>query len=587
MVLLATACSGSTNSDASDPAAPEDEPAVGSTTNESGDDESEVATEGSVAVIEQELDWSSCLGNLECTTILVPLDYDDPDGETVELAVTRWLASDRDNRIGTLFVNPGGPGFGAAFLVDSFANFAILELSEWFDIVGIDPRGTGSSNAIDCNSDWEEDINTPLTEEDGLADDVEEFIEDFQQMGAECLDEHGLDYLASITTENAARDHESVRILLGDEPMNFFGASYGTTLGSVYATMFHENLRSLVLDGAVLPDAGLLSPGEVADLQLQLDRIETSCSAWEDCPLGDKGWIASLEALERNLLDGPIGPLTLGEFQNVASLTFSAPEFMADVAAGVDEALDGDGTRLSNLSNSFITPLPGSGNPAEFAGGLPAIHCADGIEWSMVDSANVLSVAEDTAAASPDIGPFFGIPCDQWPVHGDGLPAIDYRGTAPVLVIGNTGDAITPLRYAVDMVEAFGDQARLLTWDATGHVAFSFGSNCIDFHTLDYLVDLVLPPVDTVCPLEAVLGVQVDDNLTIEEVGAGTAADTLGIEPGDRIVSVDGEEFSTIEELPRFEAGDSDELVLERDGNELEFQVDHALPEWELWRQAE
>ncbi len=582
VAVFATACSGATDS-----AEPE-QPASGSDSGDGAEtSELGVDTTGTVAVIDQDLDWQRCLENLECTTVVVPLDYDDPTGETTELAVTRWVSEDPEERIGTLFVNPGGPGFGADFLVDSLANFAILELGIFFDIVGIDPRGTGSSNPIDCNSDWVEDINTSLTEADGLADDVEAFIADFQEMGAECLEEHGAEYLASITTENAARDHEAVRILLGDEPMNFMGASYGTTLGSVYATMFPDNLRSLVLDGAVLPDAGLLSPDEAEDVQLQLERIEASCDAWEDCALNGQGWIESFDALEAKLIDGPIGPLTLGEFQNVAGLAIAAPSFMGDVAFGVSEALDGDGTSLSELSNFLLTPLPETGNPAEFAGGLPAIHCADGIEWSMVESAQVLQVAEETAAANPDLGPFFGIPCDQWPVHGDGLPAIDYRGTAPVLVIGNTGDAVTPVRYAAEMVGAFGDRARLLTWDATGHVAFGFGSNCIDTLTLDYLVDLVLPPDGTVCPLEGLLGVELEEDLTILDVGRGSTADALGIEVGDRILSVDGVEISTFFDLPRFAAGQTDVLVLERDGEQVQVEATFDLPEWELWRQAE
>ena len=580
LLLVVAACSSSSEAVGDEPAVPEEDSADDVATSDpsaSGVDDSELA------IIDQEIDWERCFGGAECARILVPQDYDDPDGKSTEIAVTRTLATDPANRIGTLFVNPGGPGFGADFYVQSLVDFGPRELSQRFDIVGIDPRGTGSSNAIDCNSNWEEDINTPLTLDDGLADDIDLAIEDFVAMGAECVDEYGVDYLASITTENLARDHEAVRILLGGEPMNFLGASYGTTLGSVYATMFPDNIRSLVLDGAVLPDAGLLIPDEIVDLEIQLERLDASCEAWADCPLPD-GWIAAAEELEATLEKGPIGPLTLGEFFNTVGVPFSAPSWMPDLAFGMADALDGDGTTLDSLNDFLLTPLPGTGNPAEYAGGLAAIHCADGIEWSQVDSTELLSVAEDTAAANPDFGPFIGIPCDLWPVQGDGLPAIDYRGDAPVLVIGNTGDAITPLRYAEQMAEAFGDQARLLTWDATGHVAFSWGSSCIDDLTMAYLIDLTLPDEGTICPLTGLIGIELEEDLTIIEVIPESPAALAGFQVADRIISIDGVAIEGFADFPTLAAGDTAAFVVDRNGESVELSVAPAYPEWELWR---
>ena len=466
---------------------------------EAADGDSADEDDPSVDLTSQELMWSGCGNDLECTTVLAPLDYEAPTGATVELAITRALAGNPDARIGNLFVNPGGPGSPAELLVNGLANFGPPELGESFDIIGIDPRGTGGSNAIDCNSNWIEDINTPLTIEDGLADDVDAFLADFGAMAAECEEEHSIEYLASITTENAARDHEFVRILLGDEPMNFFGASYGTTLGSVYATMFPGNIRALVLDAPVLPDDGLVGREHLPDLELQIARLDASCDAWVDCPVGNQGWLNALDDLEEQLIEGPIGPLTLGEFSTVVSLTIPAPSFFPDVAFGVAEALDGNGGPLAELNGFFLTPLPETGNPAEFAGGFAAIECADGVAWDFVPSQDTLTVGEETLAEAPEAGPFFGLPCDLWPVQGDGLPSIDYRGDAPVLIIGNTGDAITPLRWAEAMVEDFGDAARLLTWDATGHVAYSFGSQCIDAHTTTFFLSVELPPEGTVC----------------------------------------------------------------------------------------
>ena len=574
IMLVAGACSSSTDDAAGGPAEPEDDQAELNTS---------TVPDSGLAVIDQEIDWERCFGQAECARILVPQNYDDPDGKSTEIAVTRTLATDPANRIGTLFVNPGGPGFGAAFYVESLIDFGPLELSQRFDIVGIDPRGTGSSNAIDCNSDWEEDLNESLTLDDGLADDIDLVIDDFEAMGAECVDEYGVDFLASITTENLARDHEAVRILLGDEPMNFLGASYGTTLGSVYATMFPDNIRTLVLDGAVLPDAGFLALDEVTDIEVQLERLEASCEAWADCPLPG-GWISALDELEATLEKGPIGPLTLGEFYNTVGVPISAPTWMSDIAFGMADALNGDGQTLASLSDFLLTPLPGTGNPAEYSGSLEAIHCADGIEWFQVDSSELLSVAEESFAAYPDFGPLIGIPCDLWPVEGDGLPAIDYRGDAPVLVIGNTGDAITPLRYAVEMAEAFGDQARLLTWDATGHTAFAFGSSCVDDLTLEYLIDLTLPEEGTVCELSGLIGIELEDDLTVIAVTPGSPAEAAGFQVGDRVTAIDGLTIDTFGDFPMLNAGQRRVFGVDRDGESIEVEATPAFPEWELWR---
>ena len=156
-----------------------------------------------------------------------------------------------------------------------------------------------------------------------------------------------------------------------------------------------------------------------------------------------------------------------------------------------------------------------------------------------------------------------------------------------MLIIGNTGDSITPLRWAEAMVEDFDGAATLLTWDAIGHVAFSFGSTCIDEHTITYLLELELPPADTVCGIDGQFGVQVNPNLEVDEVTPGSGADLAGIQQGDRIISIDRTPVATLTDVAPPSAGVATTLEVDRDGTILEFTATPELPPWELWRLAE
>ena len=533
--------------------------------------------------------FESCGGVVECAIVQVPMDYADPDDKTVDLHLTRRPATGEP--IGTLFMNPGGPGGSAEQMIRDL-QFAPQPLLERFHIVGIDPRGTGKSGAIDCNTNWNEDATTPLTPEDGLADDLDAWVEDFAEMAAVCEERYGIDYLASLTTENAARDMETIRVALGDEPLNYLGYSYGTAIGSVYATLFPDSIRSMILDAAVPTNPPDGTSGDRAtDIEQALMRLEQSCELWTECPLEDVALLDAIDEVRQILVaTGSIGPLELDTYEIAVEALIYAPATMPDVARGLAQALNGRGVTLAEMGDFFRTPLAVGDGFEEYAGAYAAIVCADG--WTMESGTvpELLPEAERTQAAAPRFGPRWDVPCDLWPVSGSGIAEVDYTGSTPILVVGNTHDAITPLAWGADLAEDLGPNATLLTWDGSGHTITLFGASpCVDDHALAYLIDGVVPSANTTCPSIGLVGIgDVSSNpAVVQEVTPGGPADLAGIRRGDEILEIDGIPVKVSEDVVPGAAGEVMNIRIQRGDEQLEFSIIRAPLPWELWRTAE
>lgn len=532
-----------------------------------------------------DLSFTPC-GAAECATLDVPLDYDDPSGPTVPIHVTRHAAT--GDRVGVLFLNPGGPGGSLEDMVAGMGQFGPPPLTEAFDLVGVDPRGTGKSGQINCNANWEEDLAQQISIDDGLADDIAAVTADFEASAEQCEADYGIDFLSSITTENAARDIESVRTALGGEPLNYLGYSYGTAIGAVYATLYPDSIRSMILDGAVPTGP---SPSDVesraASVDTTLQRLDLSCRLWEECPIRDVGLLEAAEQVRMTLAeDGSIGMLRPHALQAAINGMVAIPWVMPDLAEGLSQALEGSGGLLNDIGSSFLTPLP-DGGFQEFSGAAEAIICADGWDIVATDASELLGQAERTVVYE-DAGPNWGLPCNLWPVEGNGIPAADYTGDAPILVVGNTYDAITPLRWSEELADRLGPNASLLTWDGSAHTAVFNGSRCVDDHALAYLMDGVVPEPGTVCALRGLIGLGFSSNpVVVNRVTAGSSSDLAGVEIGDRIVEMDGREIQFDSDVLDGFVGDEVELTVERDGALLELSMVRGVPVWELWRTAD
>ena len=439
------------------------------------------------------IEWESCGGN-ECAELTVPLDYDDPDGETIPVVVERARAS--DDRIGAIFVNPGGPGASATQLVGAAANLLPSEVTERFDVVGVDPRGVGGSSTLDCGPSNEllygvdASIDSP-EDEAALLDISEQYVN-------ECEAEHG-ELLAHVGTAEVARDMDSVRAAMGDEQLNYLGFSYGTAIGQVYADLFPERVRTMVLDGVLeLGPTGLeLAHDQAAGFELALDRFVADCDASTRCPAGPDSR-ATLDAvlaaseqpggIPAPGADRPAGP---GEATLGISYAMYSQSLWPQLGDALADAADGDGSGLVDLANGYL----GIGGFEVYF----AVNCLD-FEWPH-DPDDVLAAAKMTARESPTVGEALVndyIRCAMWPVEPEPLDTTSAPGAPPIVIVSTTGDPATPYEAGVRVAEQL-ESGVLVTNEGDGHTVVLDGKDCITDIVTTYLIDEVPPEDGTTC----------------------------------------------------------------------------------------
>ena len=480
----------------------------------------------------QQLDWGSCAAlatsedtkfyrsaSLQCADLTVPLAYDDPQGQTVTLKVLRKPATDQNNRIGSVVFNPGGPGGSGIEIVGSFGAYGIgKELNTSFDMVGFDPRGVGASvPEIRCQTDAERDASRAANFRTRTQEDVDAANAAAQAIAQGCATlsgaEQGIDgatFLANVGTRDVAKDLDVLRAVLGDNKLTYVGFSYGTSIGTVYAEQFPENVRAMILDGAVDPDSDPDADNiaQTAGFQGAFDDFSTWCSKQTECALGtdpDKA-TAAFQALARPLLDTPL-PLADGRamtFQDAVTGTIQAlyaESLWESLGTALQDFKNGDGTALMGLAD-YYDGRDASGHYSNFLDAFQAISCIDGSRET--DPAQADAVAAKIADAAPfaatgDTPRGIKDPCEFWPAEPTLSPhAPDVTGLPQILVISTTGDPATPYEAGVKLAAALG--AELLTVDGTTHTAFlGIGSSCVDDAGTTYLTTLELPPPDTTC----------------------------------------------------------------------------------------
>ncbi|MGD9526184.1 MAG: alpha/beta hydrolase [Pseudonocardia sp.] len=454
----------------------------------------------------QQLDWGSCDSfaisaadgevyadpALECARLEVPLDYAAPDGRTAQIAVLRH-ATDQ-HKIGSLVVNPGGPGGSgtqlAAYLAGTFGDGP-------FDLVGFDPRGIGASTPkLDCLTDAAALAYRADLDVDPSPAGVAQAEAETRDYIAACTERSGgLDVLANSGTRDVARDLDVLRAALGDRRLTYLGYSYGTLIGSTYAEMFPGNVRALVLDGAVDPaqPSDDETVAQLAGFQAAFEVYAADCATAAECPLGTDPAAATavFQQLTRPLVTAPVpasNGRTLG-YNDAVTAVISAlydPRGWPALTDGLADLKSGDGAALLALADAYYeldTDV------------LTVVRCAD--DERITDRAEAAAFSQRLAAAAPFADP--GTPvvgaldvCGLWPVpptssrhvpHADGLPT--------VLVVSTTGDPATPYSAGVALADAL--DARLLTVEGTRHGAVGLGWSCVDDVAADYLVDLTLP----------------------------------------------------------------------------------------------
>lgn len=473
------------------------------------------------------LRWHTCAGpagrqGFQCATARVPLDYTDPTGRTIAIAVIRHRATGPGPRLGSLFINYGGPGGqGVADLPPTY-HLVPARLRQRFDIVSFDPRGTGLSTAVRCfRSGADEDrlfAGLPAGFPVGPAQ-TRRWIATFATLGRLCQQRVGW-LLPHLATADAARDMDLLRRAAGDPGLNYLGLSYGTYLGATYANLFPGRVRALVLDGAITPTdwarprrAGgvplstLLRTGQDLGMRATLGQFLSlcgragprRCAFSAGTPLATR---AKYVTLLRRLRRRPIGTLTYaGLVHHVGSelyAVFPVAAFHRQGWANLARLLQ------SAWRASGHRPVTGwraatSGYPWEEQ--QTAILCADSPNPRAPASYPIQGAFASGRAGAfgPDVT-WISEPCATWPArdaHGYYGPW-NHPTARPVLVVGNSYDPGTPYPGALGLTRELA-RARLLTLDGYGHTAFINPSRCVDGYEAEYFVTGALPPPGTVC----------------------------------------------------------------------------------------
>lgn len=448
---------------------------------------------------------------VECTRLSVPLDYAEPSGETIRIGVLRRPAGDESERIGSLMVNPGGPGVAGLSTAASLAA-ENEDLADRFDFVGFDPRGVGSSEpTISCVTGEERDADRADDSElDASPAGVARAEQENRDYATNCEQrtEFGSDMLANLGTRDVVKDMDVLRSALGDEKLNYVGFSYGTRIGSTYAETFPDSVRAMVLDGAVDPNKDPVEEvvAQGKGFQEAFDDFVTWCLDQQDCPFTSASSAnADYQALVRPLAESPIDvgdgrPLSYEDATTGTVQALYSEQLWDHLQTGLNELQQHRGDTLMMLADLYLERST-DGEYTTTQDAFVAIRCVD--DPRVTDPAKVAEVNERYKAAAPFLDD--GNPpstardsCAFWPVPNTGQPHLpQVEGVPPILVISTTGDPATPYQAGVSLAKALN--GALLTFEATQHTVFLQGNSCVDEAGTDYLTDGTLPSEGTRC----------------------------------------------------------------------------------------
>ncbi len=463
-----------------------------------------------------QITWAACGPQLECASVPVPLDWGHPNGPTIALAVARHLASHPKQRIGSLFINSGGPGdSGVGFAAERGQALDAMTGGR-FDIVGWDLRGgAGASAPVRCFADASEragfwqDLPVPTTRAE-----QRRYLAKTIALARRCGEQNG-ELLAHISTADTARDLNYLRRLVGDQQLTYFGESFGTLIGQTYANLFPRRVRAMALDSVVDPVASAAGTEAVAASGLaDTDRVYHQflrlCQAAGPgrCALAGHGPVAPrVNRLLSRLRQAPIpapsadppGELTYGEALTALKLAgLPDPSLWPVAAAALEEAIQGDASLAETIARGATTDqvrmLVQEQGAALVCADSPARHPARA--WLRV----VDRLEDVSRIGGPVVGWQLAV-CASWPTSSANRYTGPWNATTrnPILVIGTRFDPNTPLRNARLAAQRLGN-AVLLTHDGYGHLSQRDPSACVVRATRSYLINLTTPPPGTVCP---------------------------------------------------------------------------------------
>ena len=461
------------------------------------------------AVVPPPIAWKACRGGFQCATLAVPLDYAAPAKGNVSLRLIRIRATNPARRIGSLLVNPGGPGVSAVDFLRDFAGGSTPEaLRRQFDLVAFDPRGTTGTAPVKCLTTGELDRFFHVDQDPDDAAEVKALDDQSKALAAGCKRRSGR-ILPHMSTADAARDMDSVRAALREPRLTYLGYSYGTALGAAYLDLFPTKVRAMVLDGALDPrstwDQVVIGQARGFDRALTsflgwCNRTPRSC-AFRTSVEGDLGeaYDRIRARVEAKPVPG-IGNRTVGpaELYFGAGQALYSTSYWESLGTALAELLDGQGSVMLQLSDLYLDR--GESGYENTIEANYAVNCVD--RPYPTDNAEYQRLAERLKAEAPRFGA--GVAwgsqgCARWPVKPTGTPhAVTGKGSPPIVVIGTTRDPATPYVWSVELAKQL-DKGVLLTFDGDGHTAFRRGApDCIVNPVNTYLLT-GRAPRDTRC----------------------------------------------------------------------------------------
>jgi pimeloyl-ACP methyl ester carboxylesterase len=455
----------------------------------------------------QDLAWSAC-SDFQCAKLTVPIDYAHPEGGTIQLSVLKVPSTKPASRIGSLVVNPGGPG-GSGVYYAAGADFT-EPVRAAYDIVGFDPRGVGASAPVKCLNDRELDSllggdPTPDSpaEEAQLAAAAKVFADKCKANGGRLL--------GHVSTIEAAKDMDVLRAALSETKLDYLGKSYGTFLGATYADLFPGKVGRFVLDGVIDPNltSSQVNEGQAVGFETATRAYVKDCVDNGNCPLGtsvDSG-MARLRAFLKQVDAKPLplkDPYVKGLTEGWASLGIAGPMYdpgrWPDLTTAFREAFAGRGEPLMKLAQDYAERTSQGGYVTNLMQVIYAVNCLDRADVKSLG--HYESEARSLVVKAPTWGPFLAwstVPCGYWPVPANNAPKkITAAGSGPIVVVGTTRDPATPYKWAVGLAAEL-QNAHLITYKGDGHTAYMRSNSCVDGAVDAFLVKGVVPPPGLRC----------------------------------------------------------------------------------------
>ena len=473
----------------------------------------------------QKVEWYDCVATagveksadrtgFQCAKVKVPLDYSQPGGQTIEIAMKKHPATG-SARQGTLFMNPGGPGGSGVDDVGGMPTSTFAGVQSAYDIIGFDPRGIGSSTAITCSSDAEAKAMEGVSPVDGAGAPVAfeqraaVISEQVKQFEASCAaNTKPAELLDHVDTVSVARDLDVLRALSGDQKLNYAGFSYGTYLGAHYAELFPANTGRLVLDGALDPSLTYSErrQGQARGFERALRNYVAWCQSGQSCPLtGDvDAGVQQIGDVFTSANQSPVPssdpnrPVKGEDMKQIVGLMLHSPESSWSV---VSEAL---GQVINKHDASAFRSIADQldAQPLVNTGAMMGTNCLDyRVEGDMATWTAQSKELERIAPRFATVSDAGDLSCQAWGHTGtQPSKALHAKGAAPILVIGTTGDPATPHEWAVALADQL-ESGQLLTWEGNGHVAYSNPGHgpCVTQAVDTYLLTGTMPKKGLTC----------------------------------------------------------------------------------------